>query len=124
MNISRYSSDAKLFYVRKMNWGMTCRPNREKKYTVYASGKVVAEGEWGYDDLFKHHGSGFSTEDFAEFCNLLDGFIGVEDDKDGCDGVGYEMILYNERGNVIHKFYGYIYGNPCLEKIAKSIEKL
>ncbi len=119
MDISGYNEKAKLFFVRKMDWGLTCRPRHEDKWTVYANGHVDADRETFSFNMR----NAFSDEDFKNFCTLLDEFPQIEDDLNGCDGTGYEMILYDKKGNVIHKFCGYIYGNLCLEILMRYLNK-
>lgn len=125
MDISGYNENAKLFFVRKMDWGLEMnrgldgRPIRDDTWTVYANGHVHVEKE---KFPFETNDT-FSVEDFKKFCVLLDEFPQVEDDQNGCDGMGYEMILYNEKGGVIHKFCGYIYAISCLKNLMEYLEE-
>lgn len=126
MDVSKYSENARLFYVRKMDWGLIGHRRGEERHEdtwmVYANGHLVANRNIAHYLNYSDRKYNFSNEEFKDFCAFLDEFPKTEDNLDGCDGTGYEMCLYDEKGRVIHKFVGYIYGNPCLTKLMKYLE--
>ena len=64
-----------------------------------------------------------ADNDFLALSKLFVKFSKEDAHRDGCDGTGYEMTLYDVNGKIIHTISGYIYGNDVLEKIKALIAK-
>lgn len=120
--------DKKYFKITWMDWGEICRLDElvVKKvwifdlecnvgfYQVYANNKI--------SDM-----EIINIEESActELQTLLNqGFIKENDCFDCFDGEGWEMVLYDSRCRIIHKFCGYIYNNKYLTQIVDLVESI
>ena len=117
----------KLFKLKWMNWGLI---DGSKKIVVDKIWIIDIEGNVGFYQLYTQNCisdlviSKMSNENFNALINLLNaGFENEKDCHDACDGIGYEMILYDDFGKIKHKFCGYIYHNDYLQEIVKLVKK-
>ena len=62
-------------------------------------------------------------ETYDSFKSMIEeNFKNEKSDKSGADGEGWQMILYDETGNIVHEICGYINGNEYLSKIVEFVE--
>lgn len=125
-----------LFVLVEMDWSMHMSSETDtREYYVYPDGRI----EWQYNGaifelpLEEHvfvsaddYWSGLKTHkmtdnDFLALRKLFEKFSKEDAHRDGCDGTGYEMTLYDVNGKIIHSISGYIYGNEVLEDIKNLI---
>ena len=123
MDISEYSESSRLFYVRRMDWGFSNRHKPDEIWLVFADGTVKSERDFMFRFENPLRPDRFTDEEFKTFCELLDDFDTAEDNRDGCDGTGYEMVLFGPNGRPIHSFNGYIHRYPFLIKIVEYLKK-
>jgi len=53
---------------------------------------------------------------------LKENFENEKSNRDCVDGEGWEMVLYDSEGHVVHEICGYIYENEYLNRIVKTIK--
>jgi len=118
----------RIFKMTRMDW--SCRPAGMSFSKDWETWIVDVQGKMGY---YAKYGDGkisnliemsMKQESCDEFASLLrENFTNEVSDRDGADGEGWEMILYDGSGNTLHRICGYIYGNEYLNKIVEFLKK-
>ena len=116
----------KFFKITWMNWGLICGFRETVVHKIWI---IDFDGNVGFYKTYTQNKVSdliikkMSNETFNTLKYILSsGFENEKNNRDGCDGVGYEMILYDDLGQEKHKFCGYIYHSDYLQKIAKLVE--
>lgn len=113
--------DKKYFRIRWMNFGELCRMEKEEAEKIWVFDfdrnvgfyKIFTNGEETDMEIIS-----IDASVKEKLISLLDeGFIKEKDCWNCYDGDGWEMILYNENGEAVHRFRGYTDGNGYLNQI-------
>ncbi|MBQ2940632.1 MAG: hypothetical protein IJD97_00200 [Clostridia bacterium] len=120
--------DKKYFKIIWMDWGEICRLDEvvvEKVWIFDLECNVGFYQVYANDKISDIEIKNVEKSAYMELQNLLNqGFIKERDCFDCFDGEGWEMILYDSRCQIIHKFCGYIYNNKYLNKIVDLVENI
>lgn len=118
-----------MFSAEEINWGIV---NNKEDYWVSNTWEVLYDGTVKHSE--KYHLTGVKNKKNWKMdqdqLNLLQSilkkdFQEQEDRSDNAaDGVGWDMVYYNEEHEEIHHFNGYIYGVEPLEKIASILDNM
>ena len=118
----------KYFKIKWMNWGLISGLDEiiiEKIWLIDLDGNVGFYQVYANNKISDIVINKISDKIFNRLTSLLNnGFVGVIDCFDCCDGVGYEMILYDDFEEIKHKFCGYIYDNNYLEEIVELVDNI
>ena len=119
----------KVFKMKRMNWSGrrsvgTLFPKSEETWILDDKGSLgyYAKYEDGkISDIITRE----LKKDVFDNCIALitENFETEKSDRSCYDGEGWEMVLYDGKGNVIHEICGYIYGNEYLNKVVDYIKK-
>lgn len=116
----------KMFEAKMSSWGEVSSVDDYHAYTnwvVYYDGTVEKYSFYhisGYTDksVWK-----MSDAEFAELTELLTGkFQKKQKEVDASDGDGWSMTYFDEAGNPIYSYDGYIYGLETMELIEEIID--
>lgn len=123
-----YALGTKYFKIRWMNWGLICGLDEivtDKIWLIDLDGNIGFYKVYANNKISDIVINKITEENFNKLKSLLnDGFVDMIDCFDCCDGVGYEMILYNNSGEIMHKFCGYIYDNNYLQEIVNLVDSI
>lgn len=114
-----------IFTAEQYNWGCNDALSdywQSHNWTVHCDGTVEYYEYYNLSGETEVVTWKLSEEELARLEMLLDGgFKLCIKGTDADDGTGWNMISYNETGEKIHEFNGYIYGNPVLEEMVEII---
>lgn len=115
-----------VFFARHVNLGITNTYAdiwQNTDYNVKSDGTVLSIDNQHLSRGENLHESKINEKDFKELKKLLDKeFDGEKEDFSASDGDGWYMEYYDEDGNSIGSFGGYIYNEKDLQRIMEIIE--
>ncbi len=115
----------KMFVATQQCWGEVSSMDDywdNTTWVIYYDGTVESYSLYnisGYTDksIWK-----LSDEEFIQLTELLNGqFQKKQKIVDACDGDGWEMKYFDEAGELIHSYDGYIYGLKVMEDIEEML---
>lgn len=111
--------------VRCMNWDCV---DTTSDYFISGNWYIYYDGEVEYHHVYNFSGITderkwtLTKEQRNKLYRILtSGFKRYTEDYNGCDGNGWQFSFYDENGELIHMFTGYIYNNRTMNKIVSII---
>ena len=117
-------SEILLFRITEMNWDEIDVESDilvSQVWNVYEDGTIKSYAKYSASGVSEVKTAQITHTGLYMLRRLLKIFEKSTDDFSGCDGTGYEMILYDSQGHIQHKFMGYIYENYFLKKLKKLV---
>ena len=117
--------DFLLFSATTNNSGMVNESSdywKHTDYKLYTNGTVVFSSTYNISGKRDEKTYKIDNEKMNKIIEILDGdFNKYTKDYSATDGETWHLQYYNSKGDVIHEFNGYIYGNKVLEKLVNLL---
>lgn len=117
----------KVFKMTWMNWSsFSCLgmlfPKRKETWILDSKCEIGYYAEYEDGSISPIIKQEVKQEKYDMILALLnENFKEEVSDTNGADGEGWEMVLYDDKGEIIHRICGYIYGNEYLNRIVKCL---
>ena len=118
----------KIFKMKWMNWSGgpsigVLFPKREETWILDDKGNLGYYAKYEDGKISDVITRELKKEVYDNCIALItENFEAEESDRNCSDGEGWEMLLYDGNGNVMHEICGYIYGNEYLNKVVECIK--
>lgn len=123
-NHTSFFNNDVMFTATSSNWGMEDLNSDffyQSSWTVNYDGTVTFYNEYNISGKVDEVTWKLDEDQRDKLYNILvDNFASDKENRDGCDGVGWNMSFYKDKGET-YNFDGYIYNNKYLQQIIEII---
>ena len=118
--------DGRLFEMEEMNWGQINSASdmmASQTWVIYRTGLVIFYVSYSISGDSDISASYLRKEEVQTLCDRLSKFKDYASTGGGYDGIGYNVIVYDEEGKESYKCRGYIYSNTYLGDLRDFVKK-
>ena len=96
---------------------------KSTNYNLYSDGKLIFFEKYNLSGKKNKKSYKIDKDKMSKIINILEEkFNNYSNDYSASDGDTWNLQYYDENGNVIHEFDGYIYGNKVLEELIDLLQ--